>query len=383
MSQTAPEMQVVLTCADPEGAAVTLDGIDSSTLDWDHVLRLAASHGVLPLLARHRPSLEPAAPTGFIDELVARARSITARNLLYIDTLQEVVGVFRDDDIRALAFKGPVLDAAVFGDEPKRQYSDLDLLVAREDFDRAVARLGDLGFEPDPEMPPPQAVVRGGLVRPPMLEEYSMHRGDTELELRWRIGDKDRPFRPGFEALWSRRHVVDLDGTSVPVLDPVDRLQMLAFHGTKHRWHQLKWVADFAAAWSTHFDDPAEVVERASATGNRRRVMLGVALLEELFGRQAPPSIGLDPQVRRLARGAAGSLRSGPASRPSSRARLRFNLSAADSTRDRAMMLVMCRPLHPNLPEYRMLPLPNRLHAAYYVARPVRLLTERVRRAVG
>lgn len=216
-----------------------------------------------------------------------------------------------------------------------------------------------------------------------MLEEYPMQRDGIEIELRWRVGDKDRPFNPSFEEMFARREPVVLNGDPIPALHPIDRLQMLAHHGTKHRWHLLKWISDFAAA-SAAFDGSWEhVLEQSTSNGNRRRLLLGFALCERLFTMDSPQPIEealeLDATAHRLANTVERSIRTETVVRPGSFDRFTFNLRAADSFSNRLKMVTNYRPIHPNLPEYQVLPLPHSMHSAYYLIRPIRLLSSRIR----
>lgn len=365
----------------PDGAVNPFSAVETRTVDWDRFGRLALEHGVSSLVWRWSESLRRIAPTATVDRLEQRHRTIATRHLAMGSTLVEVVETLRSTGIRALPVKGPVLDTAVYGDQPRRDYGDLDVLVPRERIDEAIGCLGAHGFDPPEALPPPSAGFAGGLVRPPMLEEYSLHRDGIEVELRWQLGDTDRPFHPGFDELWHRRGGVELAGETVPALDPLDRLQLLAYHGTKHGWHRLKWVCDVSWCLNTLDQHPSAALETATINGNRRRVQLGAALGDRLLGTDLTNGFdrpdGKDV-AKDLADRAADRLMADPTGRPRSTWRLWYNLRACDTHRDRVKMLSRYRPLHPSVAEYRFFPLPPRWYPLYYLLRPFRLAHTRV-----
>lgn len=374
-------MAVLIRCADPTEQADSPDllaDIDTDSVRWDRVFDLGAAHGVLPMLARVGAGLEAVAPATFLERLEGYNHTVAASNLVFTRTLKEVSQHLDAAGISMLAFKGPALEAAAYPTDGVRDYGDLDVLVPRADIDGAVDALIDIGFEPASELPPPTAGMSGGIVRPPMLEEYTLFRNDIELELRWRIGDTDRPFKPLFDELWSRRRSVSVGGVPIPALHPIDRLQMLAFHGTKHRWHQLKWLSDFAAAVAASNPSWPELLEAATSNGNRRRVVVAAGVTGTVFNQQLPAPISKlldsDSRLRSLVDSTVDAIVDTTGSRPTSFQRLRYNLAMSDSWYDRLQALVMCRPLHPSVPEYQLLPLPGRLFGAYYAVRPIRIL---------
>lgn len=341
-------------------------------VEWDHLLSLADEHGVVPLVARRLRSAD-GVPVPLEDRLSAVIRSHAAIDLAMQRALARVADILDAAEVRWLAFKGPVLDTAVYGGGA-RAYGDLDLLVHRDDIEAAVEALRRRGLEADPSAPPPAVALAAGWIRPPMAPEYTLSMDDIEVELRPTIGDSDQPFRPGFDELYRRRSAIELDGRSIPSLAPPDRLLMLAFHGTKHGWHRLKWVVDFA--WPLNTVDDT-LLARAEDTGNRRRVLVGTAIGMELMDVTAPPALeaalATDPTAQSLADTVVGRLRQAPHGRPSSMWRLLLSLRAADTTAQRTRMLARWRPLHPSVAEYEAVRLPPSMFWFYYLLRPLRV----------
>ncbi|UWG50333.1 putative nucleotidyltransferase [Halalkaliarchaeum sp. AArc-CO] len=356
-----------------------------SELDWGRFLALTTDHGVAPLVHRRlRQSADSSlggieVPESVEEKLRNRVRSNAIRTLRDTDELRQILIGFEEEGLRALPFKGPVLAAFTYGDVSLREYGDLDVVVHREDVTRAIDLLEERGYSWEGSLPRKGDVaLLGGRFTMPIVNEYQLQREETTVEIRWHVGDMDRPFPLDFEALWSRRDTIHLSGTELPTLDPIDRLLVLAFHGTKHRWHLLKWIADFA--W-TVVRTPApwdELLQRAQTHRLERKFLLGAGLANALWDIDLPVSVDrrlrADGRSRRLIEEIVSDLARGRTTRPGGFERIRYNAKASDSPVETFGSLIRSGPLHPSLPEYRLLPLSGPFHPIYYLVRPLRLL---------
>lgn len=374
------EVELLVRCAD-----LAIDDDDdrirsllSADLDWERVFDLGRGHGVLPILNRTLGSrFADEIPGTVISTLEKRTRSTALRNLRLGDELHAIADVFDDAGIRWLPFKGPVLAQAAYGDIGLREFKDLDVLVHRDDASQAVDLLETLGYELAIDGPRlDDSPLLGGPFTKPLLTEYTLWRGDTEVELRCSVGQADRPFSPAFQTLWSRRETVDVAGRELPALCPADRLLVLAFHGTKHNWHLLKWVCDFQAAVLASEIDWPWLFDRARDHETERKLRLGLALIETLFDSEAargcPANGERDERVAELTERVIESMGHGLPTRPSKRDRFVFNAKASDSFRDCLSLLLGFSNLRPKILEYRLLPLPGVFHPLYYLVSPLR-----------
>ena len=366
-----------------DGGGVDLAG---GRIDWERVLGRARAHGVTPLLARGLADRDDV-PASISDRLHEQLRTRAARNLGLADDLAAIATDLDAAGIRYLPFKGPVLAQAAYGDVSRRVFADLDLLVPRSEIGAAVDRLEAAGFRlVSPRPRKDDATLLGGPLTPPLVHEYTLHRDCTELEVRCQVGYSGNPFFASVPDLLDRAGRVEVGGRAVPALSPADRLLVLAFHGTKHRWHLLKWVADVAAAVSASDPAWADVLAKARAGGLERRLLLAASLAGRVLDSPIPDAVrrGLTARnVGPLVDTAVEGLREGPSPRPGWLDGARFNWRALDSRRARLEMAVHLSPLHPSLPEYRLLALPGWLHPVYYLIRPFRLAASRGRRLLG
>ena len=87
-----------------------------------------------------------------------------------------------------------------------------------------------------------------------------------------------------------------------------DLLLLLCFHGGKHGWEKLIWLADVAELVVSHPHlDWEYVLDQSRRAGGLRMLLLGVVLANRLLGTSIPPdleqSLARDRTVERIADG--------------------------------------------------------------------------------
>lgn len=387
--ETSLEIELLIRCVHPSGALQKPDRVRellAGDPDWERVLELGDTHGVTPLLARNLTvladeKLVSLVPDSIQSRLAERARSTALYNVHIAGEMREILNSFEERGIRALPFKGPVLAAFAYDDVGLRRFGDLDLLVVREDVSNAVDVLEARGYvwEEVPRLD--DSALLGGPFTKALVPEYELERENLSVEVRWRVGDPDRRFSPDVETLWMRREYLEVGATEVPVLSPEDRLLVLAFHGTKHRWHLLKWVCDFVAALEQTDVVWSRLLRRARRHQLERKLLIGVALAEELFDVTVSDLIrdrvDADEHALPLAEQAIEKLHSGIPTRPVRTERIAYNAKASDSVGDGLRTVLYHSRFHPGVPEYQLFPLRGPLHPLYYLVFPARLIVER------
>lgn len=169
---------------------------------------------------------------------------------LKVAGFQEVVGsVLSSGGIRFLGLKGLSLSQLLYGDICRREFGDLDLLVAPSDALRAIKLLENEGFV--------RTYPNGfsssqnlALVRYGKAQNLYRKASSLSLDLHWRlvsswIGDDLYPF----EDLWRRSRELTRQGmTPWRTLGAEDTLVFLALHGFQDGFPRLKQLLDLSQA---------------------------------------------------------------------------------------------------------------------------------------
>ncbi len=333
-----PEHQLLLMAARTrvgDGERTRLRELAVRDLDWNVVASHAALHGVAPLVFH---TLTTAGGMDPADERIAglwRRFVVNAGNSLVLGRqLVEVVAILQHERIPVVAYKGPVLAAALYGNLSLREFTDLDVLVHRHDAERAGEALVQHGYEPEVPLSPAEADAlvrsRAGYFR---RFDRLIEAGRVVLELHWRIPatfDLDDGF-------WGRLGQVRLLDRDLQHFAVEDLLLILSAHGFKHGWSRLKWLCDVAELVNACPNlDWDRAIARASRAGGLRILLLGCALAGTMLSTPLPrpivERISVDAAVGHLAALFSGRLLD---NRPSHHVGIFNNLRVRERMHDR------------------------------------------------
>ncbi len=288
-----PEGELLLACArtrmDPATAG-RLRALLERELDWGYVLRTARWHGVLPLVHWHLREMEPGLlPAGVRERLKDSFEKTQRRNLFLALQVCAILKRFAAHGIPAIPYKGPTLAMAAYGRVGFREFSDLDILVNKQDVLRAKEILVAEGFRPGSALTEPQerALVES-------QHAYWLVRDDrtVTVELHWEISPRHVSLLLEPERLWERLQPVTIAGTTVLTLAPEVLLPSLCEHGAKHMWERLAWICDIAELTRAGPDlDWARIVGEARRTASERMLALGLHLATDLLGAPMPEAV--------------------------------------------------------------------------------------------
>ena len=241
-------------------------------------------------------SLGSAAPA-----FITRSAALATRSLAQFRQLADLVAAFADAGVTALPYKGPLLSWRLYGDAALRSSTDLDIVVERDEYERARAVLVARGLAP-----------RRGHTR---AQERSLFRwlghasfgtGDaTFVELHWRFAPHKFPYALSPRDAIARSRSVQVAGRSLRMMSDLDLVVTLAMHATMHVVERLEWLAGFARAF-TRIDAPAaDLLAHAGRLHGRRMLLVAVAtahaVLELPLDAAWTTAVAADEAAKRIA----------------------------------------------------------------------------------
>jgi hypothetical protein len=211
-----PEDDLLLCCAQTSvdfERAERIRSLLKNGIDWVYLSQLALRHGVMPLLYRSLKAVQPeAVPKGIMDQLQGNFLVNAGRNLFLTEELRNLLHVFEAHGIPGIPFKGPALAASIYGDIALRQFSDLDILIQKQDLLKARDLITSLGYRPRFQLT--DVRVKSYLKSQNGLP-FTRHDGKVMVDLQWEItppyclprglGEKPSPLGEDFSmlAVWS------------------------------------------------------------------------------------------------------------------------------------------------------------------------------------
>ena len=282
-----PEAQLLLAAAScaPSCAArsAAFSGVE---LDWSYLEAAAVGNRIAPLVhefvVAHDLATAPE-PRERFEALRAFVSAQRLRNLRVFQELIALLRAFARSGIAILPYKGPVLAQSLYRDLGERQFLDLDVVVRKDELDRAQAQLLELGYrriDEDPERA--------------LVEDCELHfqRPDDDLvvELHWDALPESQANGFALDDVWSRLEPLELGGVGAESFGPEDLLLVLCIHGgEKHRWMRLQMLADVARLLQRHADSRGSggagaaraldwelLWRRAEALGREDTLLLGI-----------------------------------------------------------------------------------------------------------
>jgi len=273
--------------------------------NYQLLITAALQHGILPLVYKtikklHKNSQLPInnAPSGnalgvhqslehFLTDLKSTYSQIAQRNMLMSAELIRIMNLFKENNIEALAFKGPVLSQMAYGDITLRQYVDLDILVDEKDAFRAGKIMSENGHT----AVLPLKVLQNNTCLHTAKDFSLVSRGGVHTELHWRLFAKKHAISIMSCSTDKKCQKVYINNQALVTLQNELLLVYLCLHGAKHAFERIEWICDIDRLirnTKIHWGESITIAERSNS---KRSFYLGLSLSYHLFHTPLPDEI--------------------------------------------------------------------------------------------
>jgi hypothetical protein len=350
--------------------------IASEPLDWEYLLAEAEANSITPLVERHLAAVVAnAVPAAALEQLKKTCRANAVRCLYLTADLLHILKLFREQEIPALPYKGPVLAVQAYGDVALREFDDLDIILRQRDIPKAHEIIVSLGYKAKFDW-----ILSPGASASLVPGEYN-YRDEPRramVELHTEVTLRHFPVKPNLDYFIGRRAPVLISDHEVLTFTAENLLPMLCIHGSKDFWERFSWVADVSELIQSHPDLNWDEVWRVTKSlGAGRMLYTGLALAHCLLRTPFSAEILRRVQADRTACEIASEIQQMLMTRPSQ------TLDAAGRLRYRRNMLagfvagwryVLRLAVVPAEEDWAMMRLPRSLAPLYIALRPFRLL---------
>ncbi len=377
--QTNKEVELLLCCAIPHltpARAERIRTLVKEPINWAYVLQQANFHGLTLLLYRSLNITCPeAVPNNILAILQDYFQANTHTSLFLIGNLLKLLNLFKTHSISVIPFKGPVLATVVYNNLALRRCGDLDILVHKQDFQKAKNLLISQGYELQVELE---------------WEQHFVHKDNqVNVDLHQRILPKEWSFPLDFDYLWSRLQPISLAGTTVIAGLPLeDSLLIMCSQVAKdyrQGWDVLAKVCDIGAIICLHQQINWQIViEQAKKLGSMRILLLSLLLVKELLEIDLPKEvlqkIQSTPVVKVLVNKLYSQLFREYYCPPTELEQHLLYFQMRERLQDKIWYIVtfvnfrLQILINPSPTDKAFLPLPNSCYFLYYLVRPIRVL---------
>jgi hypothetical protein len=291
----SPEIELLLCCARTNIDSETAEHIKTllqENIDWAYLIQIAACHGVMPLLYQSLNTTYPnLVPKAILKQLRNYFHTNAVRNLLLTTELLKILNLFKEHDIPAIPFKGPVVAAIAYQNIALREFCDLDILVREQDFLDANKILTFHKYKAGKSIG----------------YEQSFFQDMVCVDLHQRLNPTHFPSYFNFEQLLDRVQCISVNGNLILSPSPEDMLLILCVHGTREYWKKIKWVCDIAEFVQSHIEfNWNSLLQYAKNFRCQRQLLLGLCLSRDVIGTVLPEEVSQaikkDPVVELLSR---------------------------------------------------------------------------------
>lgn len=243
---------------------------------WELAGGSAERHGLSAFFHAHPPD---AAGPADRRRFAAAYRRTLAENMLFSSATEDVLSVLRRRGVQAVPLKGVFFALRFYGDIALRPQSDVDVLVRREDLDRAHGVLEEAGW-------------REAWPRAFYADHYHWvyRRHGLLLELHWALRSPGA-CAPDLDRLW--RSARPATAGDVPFLEwpAEDVLQYMAVNKGQQHFARLLDFLDVALVAAAPGLDWDLLARRALSDGTAGPVWFALACVRDWLGVSVPPPV--------------------------------------------------------------------------------------------
>lgn len=235
-----PEEQFILACLRTEFSGSGDDGFpvfNYASFDWTRIYKRSMQWRIAPLLYKiiekritksplkkgdSGGCQKPKIPEHFLERMKLKYFMSCVAYDSMSKSLSEVLEVFHQGGIKVILLKGSHLAQFVYEDAGVRPMGDIDILVKKDDLQKAEELLLQIGYNNQQK----STKAKSHLHLP-----YFIHpEGNVPLELHWTITKPIWRFNIDLEGIWERAKAVTKDGIDMLVFSPEDLLLYLSLH---------------------------------------------------------------------------------------------------------------------------------------------------------
>ena len=271
-----------------------IDAYLSRITDYQSLITAASQHGILPLVYKTLQNLqtrlkETQKCDALLHELKPHYMTIAQRNMLMTSELLSIMRLLQENQIDAMAFKGPTLSQMAYGDITLRQFGDLDILIRKKDRLRMMDLLLKENYIPEIDL---QEKTKETFFDAVNVIAFFKPSTGVRIEVHWELLSRNYAIEWEESKLWGKQESSSINHREIPVLRLEQLLLYLCAHGAKHLFERLEWICDIDRSIRENPDiDWTYLLDEADNMGLKRMLFLGLALSEELFALKLPDTI--------------------------------------------------------------------------------------------
>lgn len=265
--------------------------LNEDKINWLYFLQLTQHHHLDALVRNKINELDLKIIPKAIEKAL-NSHIITCESKINIieEELISTINILKDNDINAITFKGPALAHQLYGDGLSRFSRDLDFLVKKEDMARTLDVLEKNGYTF-------QKKKQSAKIENAYLEyngQYLLFSPEHKIAVEPHItfGPSNIPIHVNYNSLFNYQQTISIKNNQIPIFQEEIVFLILCYHGTKEKWHRIKWIIDISYFLNKYPNVNWDfILEEAQKWGILRSIHLALYLSKKIFNSTIPSSI--------------------------------------------------------------------------------------------
>ncbi len=347
---------------------------DLPEIHWDAFLSLVLKHRLVSHVLKHSNKLTSKIPQEIIKQLKEIRLTQSKKSLEYTSFLIKIANQFRNNSIKFISFKGPLLSFKLYNDVGFRNFNDLDILVNADDVERAKKIIEDLDFKciyPKIELSDKQREINYSISHHYLLKNKPR---SIDIELHWNISNPKSFFGVPTKKIISNSQIFDVFDHSMPYLSTIENLVYQAAHGAIHQWYRLFWLKDFSELLKKVNPEQIKTALELSKKLNLNRCFLQAITLSHLIYNIDLPDYGDIEINKNLMEIPLKSIGSTDLNQQGIKGKIKSLIYRLKLKPDLNYYFELIYRLRTHLTDWELLKLPKSLFFLYYLLRPFLLI---------
>lgn len=278
-----PENLILLSCARTnmeQDAINEVKELLKNNLDWDYITSKSLQMRTSQLLYKNLEKIDTdkVIPERILKNLKKLYYIAIAQNMFFYDELSKVLNVFKDEGIDVIILKGGALEESVYGDIGLRSFNDIDILVRKNDLQKAKNTIKAAGYTLDNIGSPEANSEKFG---------YNLHYiKDIILEIHWDITRRtgnEKYAKIEINELWKNAISAKIANVETKIMAPEDFLMHSCIHMAGHYYSRLIWFCDISEVIRKYYVNWDSLVKNAKKSQVTAYMFYGLYFTDQLL----------------------------------------------------------------------------------------------------
>lgn len=213
------------------------------------------------------------------------------KNLMFFAEMLRLLKIFEENMITLIPYKGPLMAFLAYGDLSLREFSDLDMLIHKEDFPAVKKILLNDDYKPLLNLDYSKEVE---YLKSQREYKFKNIKNGLILEIQWNTVGSSFTFPNEFSYPLDQENfkLISIYNRNIKIFSSEDLILILSLHVAEHLWERLSWICDIVEFIKrTENINWDQIIKKADFLGIERILYLNLALSQTIFNLELPDKV--------------------------------------------------------------------------------------------